>query len=235
MDEEERRINELLDTEGKHVRGFNENCNSQKNSVQSEDKAEAEWKKQAEKMKLYADQTKDTIEQDAYMPDADEKLVEAENDISGIELNTVGNGIGSNPTAERILDGSLYIQSGVYPMQKKETPVEITEHIHLTGELFVGEEDSKNIGKRLFAELIKDAYRDKITAYQITAPKEANLSMVRKIQELRHNAVQHLVWLMRTFYEMYKVPVKVSIKQIDEVHIGNKTDGERTWEARKES
>jgi hypothetical protein len=71
--------------------------------------------------------------------------------------------------------------------------------------------------------MIKDAFRDRFDIYGRCCDSGSPSEMV-KYSRLRIDQDRHLVFLIKTFKELNRPPLKVSIKSAESVNIGDVVD-----------
>ena len=73
---------------------------------------------------------------------------------------------------------------------------------------------------RIFNELIEDAYLDRMVAYTIRA--DGTYNNLEIIQSIRQKADNHLIRLIKAYMDIKKPPIKVSVRNLDQVNISDK-------------
>jgi hypothetical protein len=73
---------------------------------------------------------------------------------------------------------------------------------------------------RIFKELILGAYQDRMIAYIISA--EEKYRDMEVIQSIRQKADNHLVRPIKAYTDFKKPPVKVSVRNLDQINISEK-------------
>jgi hypothetical protein len=83
-----------------------------------------------------------------------------------------------------------------------------------------GKRQVADIIDRIFIELIEGAYQDRMVAYSISA--EDKYSNLGTIQSIRQRADNHLARLIKAYTDLKKPPVKVSVRNLDQMNISDK-------------
>lgn len=79
-------------------------------------------------------------------------------------------------------------------------------------------EDVDKAINRLLIDMIRDAFRDRFLAYSFFALKDST-EEIAKVQHLRIDQDKHLIYLLKTYIEFNRPPIKVSIKSAENVNI----------------
>jgi len=74
--------------------------------------------------------------------------------------------------------------------------------------------------ERIFKELIEGAYQDRMVAYIMGS--EGEYTSLEKLQSIRQRADNHLLRLVKAYTDFKKPPIKVSIRNLDQVNISDK-------------
>jgi len=73
---------------------------------------------------------------------------------------------------------------------------------------------------RIFIELIEGAYQDRMVAYTISA--EGSYNNLETAQSIRQRADNHLVRLIKAYTDFKKPPIRVSVRNLDQMNISDK-------------
>lgn len=88
------------------------------------------------------------------------------------------------------------------------------------------QEDGKRdrIVDRILSEIVVGAYQDRIVAYSISPSGLGadNTEALERVQRIRHRADRHLLQVLETFKEIKRPPVKVVVKQAEQVNIAER-------------
>jgi hypothetical protein len=98
----------------------------------------------------------------------------------------------------------------------------IEEYLHCLSEMLLSKDSGRMINK-IMADMIKDAFRDRFDMYTKCCDS-LNPSEIAKYSKLRTDQDRHLVFLIKTFKELNRPPLKVSIKSAESVNIGDTVD-----------
>ena len=77
---------------------------------------------------------------------------------------------------------------------------------------------------RILSEVILGAYQDRMVAYAIS-PSGVNASSLEAteiIQRIRQKSDLHLIRVIQTFNDIKRPPVRVVVRQADQVNVGEK-------------
>ena len=96
------------------------------------------------------------------------------------------------------------------------------DYLHCLSEMLLSK-DSGRMQNKILADMIKDAFRDRFVVYTESCDS-ANPSEIAMYSKLRIEQDRHLVFLLKTFQEMNRPPLKVSIKSAESVNIGDTVD-----------
>ena len=74
----------------------------------------------------------------------------------------------------------------------------------------------------ILTDLVVAAYRDRLVLTTVvpTAKNEGDVAILRSVQKMRHLADNHLLNILRAYRDIKRPPVKVVVKQADQVNIG---------------
>ena len=77
---------------------------------------------------------------------------------------------------------------------------------------------------RILSEVILGAYQDRMVAYTISPSGVSadSTEAMENIQRIRQKADMHLIRVIQTFKDIRRPPVKVIVKQADQVNVGDK-------------
>ena len=88
------------------------------------------------------------------------------------------------------------------------------------------QEDGKRdrIVDRVLSEIVIGAYQDRVVAYSISpsGPNADSTEAVEMIQKIRQRADRHLLLVIQAFKDIKRPPVKVVVKQADQVNVAEK-------------
>lgn len=98
----------------------------------------------------------------------------------------------------------------------------IEEYLHCLSEMLLSKDSGRMLNK-IMADMIKDAFRDRFDIYG-RCSDSGSPSEMAKYSRLRIDQDRHLVFLIKTFTEMNRPPLKVSIKSAESVNIGDTVD-----------
>jgi len=96
----------------------------------------------------------------------------------------------------------------------------------LTGihNFFPDEKKRERFIMKVFSEMFAGAYQDMLIAYCLSPVESGSLDGICKVQEIRHKQDRHLISVMQAFKDINRQPLKVTIKQADNVNIGDQAN-----------
>lgn len=85
-------------------------------------------------------------------------------------------------------------------------------------------EKREKIIDSILSEIILGAYQDRAVAYTISpsGPSADSTEAMAIIQRIRHSADRHLLRVLQAFKDIKRPPVKVVVKQADQVNVAEK-------------
>jgi|WetSurSiteA1Bulk_404760.scaffolds.fasta_scaffold06685_2 hypothetical protein len=86
------------------------------------------------------------------------------------------------------------------------------------------EKKSDKVIDKILSEVILGAYQDRSVAYSISPSglSADNTEALERVQRIRHRADRHLLQVLETFKEIKRPPVKVVVKQAEQVNIAER-------------
>lgn len=126
------------------------------------------------------------------------------------------------------LEAQIYVQP--MPMWanvfRNNEETKQTMDLSLSAMLKPLQEDGKRdrIVDRILSEIVIGAYQDRIVAYSISpsGPNADSTEAVEMIQKIRQRADRHMLLVIQAFKDIKRPPVKVVVKQADQVNVAEK-------------
>ena len=86
------------------------------------------------------------------------------------------------------------------------------------------EKKSGEVVDKILSEIILGAYQDRGVAYSISPSGYSadSTEALEKIQRIRHRADRHLLQVLETFKDIKRPPVKVVVKQAEQVNVAER-------------
>jgi hypothetical protein len=129
---------------------------------------------------------------------------------------------------KNLREGGEEIYLPPQPMEKIDYGIELNEFFKasITGvkNAFCNDKKREALIKRLFSDMIAGAYQDRFIAYAMSPAQPGSTKAIKNTQDIRHKQDRHLINIIQAFNNLNRQPVSVTIKQADNVTIGDNTN-----------